>query len=679
MNDKEIYKVFSSLETPEQAERFLSDILTDKELEEVKSRWVLIKALYEGKTQREARDLTGVSIATVTRGAKVLKSGKGGFEEMLESSSFYGNVNQDLDRIRSEVDKIDHKIIELLGERMNLMPFIAQFKRDQKMRLTQKEREEKSLDEKKRKARKYGIDSELIDLIFTNIFKEAKKIQIPSLLSHSVEDLKKLQKSHKGYKVPVTLTIKTDTETPISIYQRVTKDKPYSFILESVGNDNEFSRYSFIGTNPRKIITVDNGFSAVMDLKTGQIENSKVDSPIDVLRKEVKGQKIVKSDNLPRFLGGALGFLTYDCIRYFEKSIKLQREKSQDIPEALYGIYDELAVFDHKEKTVSFLHLFDLDDNLEQKYAEMVVGFMDKLATLEKHLKLEPLSTNIDKGEIEIESDTKKEDFLKTVQQAKEDIKNGEVFQIIISQEFKVKTSAESLDLYRSLRQVNPSAYLFYFKTPDFSIIGASPETFVKVEDGKISMKALAGTTLRGENYEDDKKREKELLENEKERAEHMMLVDLARNDVGKFSKFGTVKVEDLMHISRSSYVMHIASLITGELNSKFDALDVLKACFPRGTLSGAPKVRAMELITKYEPKKRSIYGGALHYYDYSGNLDAAIMIRTMLKKDDYVYVRAGAGVVFDSCPEGEYKETQNKAKGVIKAISQARQFTLNG
>jgi len=676
---KEIFDIFTKLESAKEAEKFLKDILTDKELEEVSKRWELIKGLYEGKSQRKVKEEVGVSIATVTRGSQMLQHGSGGFSDMLEKTqTSYSHAGVDISRMRKQIDEFDNKIIDLLGKRMNLMPYVAQFKKDNEMRLTQREREEESIEEKKKKAKKLGIDPEFIDVIFVDIFHEAKRLQTPNLISHTLKDLKKLAKKNPKATIPVFIKLKTDTETPISLYKRITKDTPYSFIFESVGEQNDFSKYSFIGTDPSKILSFKDNNCAILNKKSDRIENKKFDNPLDILREETGNKELIEKDGLPRFLGGAVGFLTYDCVSSFENRVKCNKEDTFNTPEAIYGIYDKITAYDHHENSITFIYLCDLEELNEGKYQMMVMYFNQMMSSLEGQIKMDPISTNIEKEDLKFESNIPKKDFINLVKEAKKDIVSGEVFQLVLSQRFQTQSNVKSFDLYRSLRQVNPSSYLFYLNYPDFSYIGASPETFVKIENGKIKMRALAGTMPRGKTNKEDKIFENQLLSDKKEIAEHMMLVDLARNDVGKVSKIGSCEVKELMKIVRSSYVMHIASNIEGELDPKYDALDVLKSCFPRGTLSGAPKIRAMELINKYEKVKRNLYGGAVHYLDYSGNLDAAIGIRTMMKKDNTVYIQTGCGIVHDSIPEKEYEETKHKAKGIMKAVSQAQQYQIS-
>ena len=474
----------------------------------------------------------------------------------------------------------------------------------------------------------------------------------------SLEQVKAL--SGEGNLVPVYREIDADLETPVSAYLKVARP-PYSFLLESVEGGERLARYSFIGTEPYGV------------LNTGPGPDGGVD-PLIPIKAEMDRYKLVRVPDLPRFHGGAVGYLAYDIVRYFEPRVPEPPEDPLKLPEAVFMFQDTLLVFDHLKHSIKVVSHVYLDGDIEKAYKEAV----DKIDRLVERLSapLEPPRASAPSGSGTapglVTSNFTQEEYEAAVERALEYIYAGDIIQVVPSQRLARRTDANPFQVYRALRSINPSPYMYYLHLDSFYIVGASIETLVMVEDGTIVTHPIAGTRPRGATPQEDAALEEELRSSEKQRAEHIMLVDLARNDVGRVSQPGSVQVTQLMGVEKYSRVMHLVSHVMGRLRPELTAYDVLRACFPAGTLSGAPKIRAMEIITDLEGQKRGPYGGAVGYFSFSGNVDTAITMRTSVIKDGVAYVQAGGGVVADSVPEDEYQETLDKAGALLRAIDRA-------
>ena len=465
----------------------------------------------------------------------------------------------------------------------------------------------------------------------------------------------------RGNLVPVYREIDADMETPVSAYLKVARP-PYSFLLESVEGGERMARYSFIGTEPYDI------------LKTGPGQPGGAVDPLIPIKAEMDQYKLVPIPDLPRFHGGAVGYLAYDIIRYFEPRVPEPPKDHLALPEAVFMFNDTLLVFDHLRHNIKVVSHAYLDGNVKEAYGNAI----EKIDRLVQRLSM-PLEmpAAMESGgrrtrTHQVTSNFTREDYLAAVERAKEYIYGGDIIQVVTSQRLARKTEAHPFQIYRALRSINPSPYMYYIHLDDFYIVGASIETLVRLENGRLATHPIAGTRPRGGTPEEDAALEEELMGSEKQRAEHIMLVDLARNDVGQVSRPGTVNVTKLMGVERYSRVMHLVSHVEGELRPDYDPYDALRACFPAGTLSGAPKIRAMEIISEIEGEKRGPYGGAVGYFSFSGNIDTAITLRTSVLKDGVAYVQAGGGVVADSTPEDEYEETLHKAGALLRAIDKA-------
>jgi anthranilate synthase component 1 len=490
--------------------------------------------------------------------------------------------------------------------------------------------------------------------------------------------------------VPVYRTLTADLETPVSAFLRAAWPEQECFLLESVENGEQVGRYTFIGLNPYKRIVAR---GREIDITEGK-RTTRIDGDIfAVLRDALGGHKPARIPGLPPFTAGAVGFFAYDAVRQIERLPEHAKDEL-GIPDACLLFFDEVLAFDHVRKEIWMIVTADVTlSSPDQAYADAV----KRLGKLEKRLAqpLPKLPRPKASKPVKVARRTAKRDFLATVERTKEYIAAGDIFQAVLSQRLDVEAGMDSFQVYRSLRTVNPSPYMYFLRfTPDgalggaspargsskktaaaLELAGSSPELLVRVHEGKVEYRPIAGTRPRGATEEEDQRFEDEMMHDEKERAEHVMLVDLGRNDVGRVSKFGSVKVDRLMFVERYSHVMHIVSAIEGRLKPELTAVDALRACFPAGTLSGAPKVRAMEIIEELEPSRRGTYGGAVLYADFSGNLDSCIAIRSLLAKGGKGYVQAGAGIVADSVPELEHQESLNKAQAVIRAIERAREL----
>ncbi|MEO7933897.1 MAG: anthranilate synthase component I [Chthoniobacterales bacterium] len=496
-----------------------------------------------------------------------------------------------------------------------------------------------------------------------------------SAILPSYEDF--LAKTAQGNLIPIYTELVADFETPVSAFQKIDTGEN-TFLLESAETNDHVGRYSFLGSNPsvvfesrdREIRIVENGLETVFTTDT---------DPLAELEKLMSRYRPVREPALPAFTGGAVGFLTFDAVRFFEPSVGPSPKDDLGLPETKFLITDTLLAFDHRRRKLQIIANAYLPEGTDPRsaYDSASQRIADIVNRLRQPVAFEPLNTLEVRSPVTPTSNTTHDEYCATVSQVQEYIHAGDIFQIVPSQRFEIPYTGEPLDFYRSLRSVNPSPYLFCFRfSPTFAVVGSSPEVHVRLTNKLVEIRPIAGTRKRGETPAEDDTNATQLLADPKERAEHLMLVDLARNDVGRIAEYGSVRVTDFMTIERYSHVMHIVSNVVGTLRGDRTSYDVMRATFPAGTVSGSPKVRAMQIINQVEKNKRGIYAGAVGYFGFDGALDSCIALRTAVLKDGKAYVQAGGGVVADSTPEGEYQETVNKAMGLMKAFSRAQQLT---
>lgn len=505
------------------------------------------------------------------------------------------------------------------------------------------------------------------------------------MFSPSLEEFVKL--AAKGNLVPVSQRVLADFETPLSAYRKI-RGQGESFLLESVEGGERLGRYSFVGCNPR--ITIKQMGARVEVIQDGVVteafqvggESATGGEPcvrdgLEVVQKVMARYTPVTLPGLPVFTGGAVGFVGYEFIHDIEPVVPRPPADDLGTPVTYFIIADQVLVFDRVEQTITVLVNAFLDGTVspEDAYEEATEEIERILALLEQPAAYPSAVVPAEVPPVEFQSNMPKERLLANVNKAKEYIGAGDIIQVVGSQRFSAPIKASALDVYRAARTVNPSPYMFLLELDGFSLVGASPEIHVRCENRRVEIRPIAGTRKRGRNEEEDRALEKELLADPKERAEHVMLVDLARNDIGRVCDFGTVEVKDLMIIERYSHVMHIVSQVEGQLSAGHDPYNLMRATFPAGTLSGAPKIRAMQIIAEMEQTARGPYGGCVGYFGFNGNLDCCITIRTALLKDGRAYVQAGGGWVADSDPEAEFQETINKSKAMIKAVALAEHF----
>jgi anthranilate synthase component 1 len=481
------------------------------------------------------------------------------------------------------------------------------------------------------------------------------------------ETFKELAK--RGNLIPLYKEILADMETPVSALMKL-RSRPNVFLLESVEGGEKWGRYTFLGSDAHAMIRV-RGDSVLID-KNGEVRSHPHrGDPMGFVRDFMNCYRPVQIAGLPRFYGGAVGFLGYDMARHFEK---LPAAAIDDLhtDEAAFLITDTLVIFDNVKHTVKVVACAATEGrrDLKRVYEEAIHKIDQMIAVLRASIEKEEPSAKAKNAPLQ--SNMTPEDFKDMVKKAKGYIGAGDAIQVVLSQRFERRNRRDPVDLYRALRYINPSPYLFFLKLEDFTLIGSSPEVMVRLEEGLAELRPIAGTRKRGRNEQEDRDLSDELLQDPKERAEHVMLVDLGRNDLGRVARIGGVRVNQFMVVERYSHVMHLVSHIQAQLSEDRDAFDVMKATFPAGTLSGAPKIRAMEIIDELEPLRRGFYGGAVGYFSYTGNMDFCITIRTMVIKDGKIYVQAGAGIVADSDPDREYQETLDKAMGMMQAIEMA-------
>lgn len=473
--------------------------------------------------------------------------------------------------------------------------------------------------------------------------------------------------------VTVWCDVVADLDTPVTAFSKLGETLP-GFLFESAEQGDHLGRYSFLGVGARWTVTARGHHVRFESAATTREFVSEAD-PFAELEKLMGDYRIAPQQGLPVFRGGAVGYLAYDAVRWFEPVIPAAPKDELDVPDMVFHLADTVVAFDHRRRQIKVMaNAFPDEAGAQEAYADARRRIDELLEKLSASLPLKPLFPEI-KGEVSpVKCNTTQEEYFAMVEAGKEFIRAGDIFQFVPSQRFETPFDGSAMDLYRSLRVVNPSPYLFCLRVEDnFALVGSSPEVHVRVTDGKVEIRPIAGTRKRGESPEEDAALELDLLADPKERAEHLMLVDLARNDVGRIADFSSVVVSDFMTVERYSHVMHIVSHVTGQLAAGRSAFDVMRATFPAGTVSGSPKVRAMQIINSLEKSKRCVYAGAVGYFGFDGNLDSCIALRTIVLKDGVAYVQSGGGVVADSTPEGEYQESQNKAMAAMRAIDRAR------
>jgi len=489
------------------------------------------------------------------------------------------------------------------------------------------------------------------------------------MLTPALDDAKKYCGDYKY--VPVKKEIYADIKTPIQVLKILKNYSTHVYMLESVENQERFGRYTFLGYKPCACFTCSNGHLEVIDDKGNVLHEEETTHPAIYLKKLLKNYKSPKMKDFPTFTGGLVGYFAYDYIKYAEPKLRLDANDEEHFRDVDLMLFDKVIAFDHLRQKIVVIANAKTDNlDISYKQAERDIDEIIDLIKNGKEADIEPGKLKSDYRKL-----FEKEAFCEMVNKAKHYIYEGDIFQVVLSNRLEADFEGSLFDTYRVLRTINPSPYMFYFSGDDLEVAGASPETLVKLEDGVLHTFPLAGTRPRGKSYEEDIALEKELLADEKERAEHNMLVDLGRNDIGKISKFGSVEVEKYMSIERYSHVMHIGSTVRGDLRDDCHELDAVDAILPAGTLSGAPKIRACEIINELENNKRGIYGGAIGYVDFTGNLDTCIAIRIAFKKNGKVFVRSGAGIVADSVPENEFQECINKAKAVMSSIEKSQEM----
>lgn len=487
-----------------------------------------------------------------------------------------------------------------------------------------------------------------------------------------------LRLSGKGNVIPVYKEINADLDTPVSAFLKISGRQDYAFLLESVEGQEKIARYSFLGANPEMVFRSKGKLIHIIyPNKRSKRAFLTPTDPLDEIKKLMKGFKAVAVKGLPRFYGGFVGYMGYDMVRFFEE-IPDKNKDDLGVPDSTFILTDTILIFDHVNHTIKIVTnaiLPAAGDKLSvSRKTKIYNSAIKKIEAIQRNFN-KPVSGPAAKNElkgakIKMASNVTKYQFKKMVEKAKEYIKKGDIIQAVPSQRFNTRIEQTPFNIYRNLRSLNPSPYMFFLKLKDMHLIGASPEMLVRCEDGLVQTRPIAGTRPRGKTEDEDKRMEKELSADIKERAEHVMLVDLGRNDLGRVSKAGQVKVSEFMTVEKYSHVMHLVSEVRGTLDNRYDSYDVLRACFPAGTVSGSPKIRAMEIIDELENTRRGPYAGCVGYFSFSHNMDTCITIRTVLIKNNIAYIQAGCGIVADSIPEKEYFESVNKARALVEAIA---------
>jgi anthranilate synthase component I len=484
-----------------------------------------------------------------------------------------------------------------------------------------------------------------------------------------------LEQAASANVIPVWTEVVADGDTPVSAFAKIGGEAP-AFLLESAEQNDQVGRYSFLGAGARVMISARDKIVTITENGRSRTFESARD-PLDELQKVMSGYRPAGARDLPGFHGGVVGYLGYDCVRWFEPTIPPPRKDELGIPDMCFLLTGTVIIFDHRRRRLRVVaNAFVDHQGAEAAYDAAGREIEAILARLRQPIAFAPIFTESDPRRGTAESNTSREEYHEMVNRAEEYIRAGDIFQMVPAQRFETAFAGDPLELYRTLRFINPSPYMFCLRFPEgYSLVGSSPEVHVRLTGDLVEIRPIAGTRKRGSTEEEDESNARELLSDPKERAEHLMLVDLARNDVGRIAEYGSVKVSDFMTIERYSHVMHIVSHVSGKLAGGRSAYDVMRATFPAGTVSGSPKVRAMQIINELEKSKRCTYAGAVGYFGFDGNLDSCIALRTVLLKGGKAYVQAGGGVVADSTPEGEYQESVNKAMAALRAIDRARGY----
>ena len=468
--------------------------------------------------------------------------------------------------------------------------------------------------------------------------------------------------------IPVVKSVTADLLTPVSAFLAIAADEPYAFLLESVERGEQIGRYTFLGARPYMRVSARGGEVRVDRGKRSETTPGNV---FQMMKALLRAHRPAHVPGLPPFTAGAVGYFAYDVVRQLE-NIGSRTKDDLDVPDCMLMFFDRLLAFDHLRHQIHIIASADVSKETPKSAYDRALR---DIHAIEKRLfaglRLKKLTPK--NGKVKIHAGTRREAFEQNVQRAKEYIAAGDAFQVVLSQRIDFTPEVEPFNLYRALRTVNPSPYLYFLRMGDMHVLGSSPEMLVRVSGRKLEYRPIAGTHPRGKDEAEDQRLEELMRTDEKERAEHVMLVDLGRNDLGRVSEYGSVRVRDLMYVERYSHVMHLVSALEGKLRPDLDALDAFAACFPAGTLSGAPKVRAMQIIEELEPTRRGVYGGSVLYADFAGNLDSCIAIRTLLMKGKHAYLQAGAGIVADSDPAKEFEESKNKAGALLRAVDLAR------
>jgi anthranilate synthase component 1 len=483
------------------------------------------------------------------------------------------------------------------------------------------------------------------------------------------------QSTKQGNLVPVYQELLMDLETPLSFFKRLERDR-YAFLLESVEGSEHWARYSFLGTRPHRIFKARG--HTVEIIENGKSKRLVSGSPLKLLEELLGGYRAVTVPGVPPFFGGALGYVAYDAVEQFHDIVN-DKKDPLGMPEIFFVFVQIVIAFDNLKHTIKVIDNVKIDAgiDLRKAYNEATKRIEEVISSLQKKPRgIEPRDVSDNKRNRKFRSNLTREKFQAAVIKAKDYIKAGDIIQTVLCQRLETETTSDPFEVYRALRFINPSPYMFYLELDHLRVIGSSPETMVRLTGNTIELRPIAGTRRRGSTAEEEKALEAELLADPKERAEHIMLVDLGRNDVGRVAQIGTVEVNELMAIERYSHVLHIVSNVRGRLASDKTPFDLFVSAFPAGTVSGAPKIRAMQIISELEPEKRGLYAGAIGYFGYNGNLDTCIVIRTIVMKGKKVFIHAGAGIVADSDPEMEYQETLNKARAMLNAVDLAEQWT---
>lgn len=489
----------------------------------------------------------------------------------------------------------------------------------------------------------------------------------------SLEDFKVFSRKYDVIAVKAEFT--ADAETPLSAYVKLSSNKP-AFLFESVVGGEQVSRFSFVGCNPKKIVTCWQNETIIIQ-KGKEIQKMPTPpDPLKIIEEEMKDIRYLGFEDESRFSGGAVGYVSYEYANRIEPTVPVPDQDDLKLPLLYFMMADLVIVFDHARQSMTICANVSPGDNADQAYQDACSRIKETITLLSSPSTLSPTPIEALEPVDKAEGNLTKHEFEELVSKTQEFIRAGDIIQAVLSQRFSMPYSGPSINLYRAIRAINPSPYMFLMEDDEFSVVGASPEVHVRLTGEDVLIRPIAGTRPRGKTESEDKELELDLLADEKEKAEHLMLVDLARNDIGRVCKTGTIKAAEFMTIERYSHVMHIVSEIVGKLDPSLNGFDLLRATFPAGTVSGAPKVRAMQIIAEFEKNQRNIYAGALGYFGYEGNHDSCIAIRTAIIKNNTIHLQAGAGVVADSIPENEYYETINKAKGMLKALALAKKIT---